>query len=165
MKILWYWIQGFEAQIVFGLILVCVLLLILCIISIIQNLKLKRKYNFFMQGEKNINIEEVLTNNINRIDELSSQYNTLQDYMQDLERVLRKCIRKVDMLRYNPFDEMGGDLCFAIALLDEENSGLILNGIHSRDGSYVYAKAVEKGISQYKLSEEEKKVLNQAMMQ
>ncbi len=52
---------------------------------------------------------------------------------------------------------------FAIALLDSENNGIILNGIHSRSGCYTYAKPVELGVSEYVLSQEELQALNMAV--
>ena len=71
-------------------------------------------------------------------------------------------IQKVGLIRYNPFDEMGGNLCFALALLDGNDNGVVLNGIHSRTGSFTYAKPIEMGVSTYMLSEEELKAVEVA---
>ena len=67
------------------------------------------------------------------------------------------------MVRYNPVDEVGGDLCYAVALLDAGNNGVVLNGIHSRTGSFTYAKPIELGVSPYVLSTEEQQALERAM--
>ena len=60
---------------------------------------------------------------------------------------------------------MGGNLCFALALLDGHDNGVVLNGIHSRTGSFTYAKPIEMGVSTYMLSEEEIKAVEMAKNQ
>ncbi|MBP3628986.1 MAG: DUF4446 family protein, partial [Anaerotignum sp.] len=58
-----------------------------------------------------------------------------------------------------------GNLCFALALLDGYDNGVVLNGIHSRTGSFTYAKPIEMGVSTYMLSEEEIKAVEMAKNQ
>ena len=67
------------------------------------------------------------------------------------------------MIRYSAFKDTGSDLSFTLALLNKENTGVVLNGIYSRDMSNIYAKPVEKGVSTYTLSEEEKQAIEKAM--
>jgi hypothetical protein len=69
----------------------------------------------------------------------------------------------VGVVRYNAIANTGADLSFAIALLDQNNNGFVLNGIYSRDGSYTYAKPIENGQSKYNLSDEEKEALTKAI--
>ena len=64
---------------------------------------------------------------------------------------------------YKAFEDIGSDLSFSIAMLDENNDGLILTGIFGREESTTYVKPVDKGISRYDLSEEELTVLNEAI--
>ena len=65
--------------------------------------------------------------------------------------------------RYNAFKDTGSDLSFTLALLDEKNDGIVLNGIYARDSSNIYAKPIEKGESKYILSNEEKEAINRAI--
>ena len=58
---------------------------------------------------------------------------------------------------------MGGDLSFALTMLDENNTGWILNAMHSREGCYTYVKEIINGESYINLGEEEKKALNKAI--
>ena len=58
---------------------------------------------------------------------------------------------------------MGGSLSFAVALLDYTNSGFILNSVHSREGCYVYMKAVDCGKTDILLGEEEQQALEMAL--
>lgn len=79
-----------------------------------------------------------------------------------MDKTMKSNIQKVGLIRYNPFDEMGGNLCFALALLDGSDNGVVLNGIHSRTGSFTYAKPIELGVSTYMLSDEEIKAVEMA---
>lgn len=75
---------------------------------------------------------------------------------------MKYCTQKVGVVRYNAIEKVGADLSFAIAMLDAEDNGIVLNGIYSRDGSYVYSKPVQNGQSTYQLSDEEKEAIRLA---
>ena len=76
---------------------------------------------------------------------------------------MESCVQKIGIVRYSAFRDTGSDLSFALALLDEKNNGVVLNGIYSREMSNIYAKPVENGESTYTLSEEEKQAINKAI--
>lgn len=76
----------------------------------------------------------------------------------DEEKALH--IQKVGLVRFNPFNEMGGNHSFALALLDGKETGVILTGLHTRERTRVYIKYIKNGKSKYKLSNEEKKALS-----
>ena len=67
------------------------------------------------------------------------------------------------MEKYDAFDDVGGKLSFALALLDKENTGLILNAVHSRDNCFLYLKEIVKGESYVMLSQEEVEALRKAV--
>lgn len=73
-------------------------------------------------------------------------------------------IQRVELLRYNPYGDTGGDQSFSLALLDKEGNGIVLTSLHARSGTRVFAKPIQKrkGIK-YRLSEEEEKVVERAM--
>ncbi len=71
-------------------------------------------------------------------------------------------VQKVGLVRFNPFQETGGDHSFSIALLDGKDTGVILTGLHTRERTRVYAKAIKKGKSEHELSVEEKKAFTKA---
>jgi len=71
-------------------------------------------------------------------------------------------IQKMGLVRFNPFNEIGGDHSFSFAILDGADNGIIVTGLHTRDRSRIYAKPVMKGKSQLELSDEEKKALLKA---
>lgn len=71
-------------------------------------------------------------------------------------------VQKVGLIRFNPFRETGGDHSFSIALLDGKDTGVVLTGLHTRERTRVYAKAINKGKSEHELSNEEKKAFTKA---
>ena len=71
-------------------------------------------------------------------------------------------IQKVGLIRFNPFSEVGGDHSFSLAVLDANDTGIVLTSIHTRDRTRVYAKVIRKAKSQTELSSEEKKALAEA---
>ena len=70
---------------------------------------------------------------------------------------------KIGIVKYDAFPDVGGKLSFALAMLDEGNSGFVLNAIHSREGCYTYVKEIVKGESYIVLGQEEKEALRQAV--
>ncbi len=72
-------------------------------------------------------------------------------------------VQKVGFLRFNPFQDTGGDNSFIIVLLDAQNTGFILSSLYMREGTRLYAKAVERGISRQTLSDEEEKILQETI--
>ncbi|NFP58915.1 DUF4446 family protein, partial [Clostridium botulinum] len=76
-----------------------------------------------------------------------------------IEKRVKALIQKVAIVRYRAFDDVGSDLSYSIAFLDNDNSGVILTSIFGRNESTTYAKPIDKGISRYDLSDEEKQVL------
>ena len=76
-----------------------------------------------------------------------------------LEKEELKHLQKIGMLRFNPFNETGGDNSFTISLLDGNSDGVVLTGLHTREKTRMYAKEIERGTSKHELSKEEKKVI------
>ena len=75
----------------------------------------------------------------------------------------KRHVQKVGIIRFNPFKEIGGDHSFSLAILDGDNSGVIITCLHTRERTRVYMKAIKKGKSELELSSEEKKALEKAI--
>ncbi len=71
-------------------------------------------------------------------------------------------IQRIGLTRFNPFKELGGDHSFSLAILDKNNSGVVITSLHTRDRTRVYMKDIKKGESSSELSVDEKKALSQA---
>lgn len=150
----------------FAVALLLIVMIIIIVLLLVAHLRLKKRIDHFMgsRSEK-YNMEAMLLDYLAKVNSVNDKYGELKSHVDVIDDRLRQCIQKVALIRYNPFNEMGGDLSFVLALLDENNSGVILNTIHGRDASYTYAKPVVSMESIYNLSEEEQNVLKMAAEQ
>ena len=146
---------------IIGLIATSFLFLTLIIILFAKNRKLKNRYNEFMKGSE-VDIETLLRESIERSADIQDSYKYIRDSIDSIQTQLKNCVQKVGIVRYNAVSGVGSDLCFAVALLDEEDTGVVINGIYTRDGSYTYAKEVTLGSSKHILSDEEKEAIKRA---
>lgn len=93
-----------------------------------------------------------------------SKLNNLSDKLTVLDKDSYSHIQKVKLIRYNPFDDVGGDQSFSIALLDNKGEGVVVTSLHNRSGTRVFAKPVTSGkLKQYEFSKEEESVVSEAL--
>ena len=148
--------------IIFAILLI--VLLISYVFLIIKTSNLNKRYKQFMKKLGNgKNIEEDLENYMYRVEKVERQNSELHLICKEMGNQLSGCVQKIGIVRYNAFKDTGSDLSFALALLDEDNTGVVMNGIYSREMSNIYAKPVEKGKSPYTISEEEKLAIDKAI--
>lgn len=83
--------------------------------------------------------------------------------IKNIEDICETTIRKIGVVRFNPFNNMGGNQSFIIAMLDNKNNGFIISSLFVKDGNRVYAKTVKQGKSDYVLSDEEIEAINKAI--
>ena len=83
--------------------------------------------------------------------------------IRSLYRNFEKAFQKIGVVKYDAFSQMGGQLSFSLALLDENDNGFILNSVHSTEGCYTYTKEIKHGECSIELGDEEKKALNIAI--
>jgi hypothetical protein len=121
-----------------------------------------RNYRRLVHGVSAGNLEEIMSMHVGRINEHERRLAGLDGEVAGLDRVLRTAIQHVGLVRFNPFQETGGDQSFAIALLDQHDNGVVLSSLHSRTETRVYAKPIEDGRSRYTLSDEEEQALREA---
>ena len=137
-----------------SLVLILIAFVIIIILFIRQN-TLMNKYRSFMRGRGGKSIEDILRKRIDEIDKLKENDAYISKRLKYLEQSVNRSYQKCGIVKYDAFKEMGGKLSFAYALLNDENSGYIINSIHSREGCYTYIKEIIKGESFIALSEEE----------
>ena len=149
-----------------GIAVMNVLLLILYISNLLSLKKMNKNYKKFMKkiGNGN-NIDEMLRKYIEKVEDVNSKNEEIIKYCNRLDKSISLCIKKIGMVRYSAFKDTGSDLSFALALLNDNNDGVILNGIYSREMSNIYAKQIKNGKSINKLSEEENQALEIALNQ
>ena len=148
--------------IIFAILLI--VLLISYVVLIIKTSNLNKRYKQFMKKLGNgKNIEEDLENYMYRVEKVERQNSELHLICKEMGNQLSGCVQKIGIVRYNAFKDTGSDLSFAVAMLDENNTGVVFNGIYSREMSNIYAKPVENGSSKYTLSSEEKEAIDKAI--
>ena len=145
-----------------GMIIIIVLLFMMVIVLFKAVGRVENKYKKLMRGTSNNNLEEMLLQRLNSIEDAKENSEKALKECEKLEIKMKDCIQKVAIMRYKAFENVGSDLSFSIAMLDDKNDGVILTGIYGRQESTTYAKPIDKGISRYDLSEEELCVLNEA---
>lgn len=149
---------------ILAMAVITILLVIGFIVMISKLTSINKKYkNFLNKLGNGKNIEEDLENYMYRVERVEKQNAEITTYIKNLDEDLTKCIQKVGIVRYNAFKDTGSDLSFALALLDENNDGVVLNGIYSREMSNIYAKPVVNGKSSYTVSEEEQQAIDKAI--
>ena len=112
---------------------------------------------------KGENIQENIKKYSLKVEQVENKNKELEKYCENIENKMENCIQKIGLVRYNAFKDTGSDLSFTLALLDNKNTGIVLNGIYSRETSNIYSKPVEKGTSTYTLSDEEKQAIQKAI--
>jgi len=152
-----------EVYIILALMVVVLITIVIIIITYASLNKLESKYRKLMRGVNNKNLQEMVISYLDRIDEVKEENEVMKQMFNQINGQLKTCVQKTSIIRYKAFENVGSDLSFSIAMLDGKHNGFILTSIYGRNESTTYAKPVDKGISRYDLSQEENKVLEQAM--
>lgn len=160
------WIIDFFSQNSIPLLIAGLALNLLTIIFLIINMvtgsNLKHKYRQLVRGTDGKRIENILFEHINRVEAVHGRLDEMENQLNVFNNRLSFCIQKIGIIRYNAFDDTGSDLSYSIALLDENNDGIIISGIYGRTETVSYAKPVKDGVSNYSLSVEELQALERA---
>lgn len=151
---------------VIGLGVAIVLLLIVLILLIVQirkTSKLAKRLDKFTTGKDGKSLEEDIASLFE-----DNQYlkNTVDTHRKDIRTLFKKAefaYQKMGLVKYDAFSQMGGQLSFCLAMLDENNNGFILNSVHSTEGCYSYTKEIQNGECSLSLGKEEEEALNIAM--
>ena len=138
--------------------------IMIAIISIYYTIKTKKRYEkIAMRLGKGEDITNILKNYISQVNELNEKDNQIIDYCNKINLEESKSIKKIGLVKYDLYNTTKNKLSFALALLNRQNSGIIINSIYGVDNSNVYCKEVIEGKTKDKLSLEEKEALKIAM--
>ncbi|MDB5055705.1 MAG: hypothetical protein JWM44_3755 [Bacilli bacterium] len=133
---------------------------VLLIMTMIRLGKVRSRYNKMINGGHPENIEQLLITMQSGMNQLTAQNETQHTEIEQIKKQMKKMKSHVGVQRYNAFSQEGTDLSFSIAVLDAEQDGVVLTGIHGREQTFIYAKPIEKGQSTYSLSPEEKQIID-----
>lgn len=149
-----------EFMIVFGV------LVLLCLVFLLLSIRLflvERRFNRLMRGASGENLEAVLREAVVSNQAVERHLADMHDLCEKLQGAAAESLQNVGLLRFNAFPDMGGDLSFALALLNTQGNGVVLCSLVGRDDCRIYAKDVVRGKSHYLLSDEEKSAITKAL--
>lgn len=148
------------------------IILLLSILSIIELifiliinskfLRLARTYNKLIKTLEKEDLFDIFTRILTENEDIKNKLNKLKIDLNSLDKEGKAAIKKVGVVRYNAFPDVGSDLSFSIALLDSNDDGIVLSGIYGRNETATFAKPIERGQSKYPLSAEEVQAIERA---
>jgi len=124
---------------------------------------LRKRLEVFFLGRRGKDLEDVLSEQRKRIQEIEQDFKRLRDDVARIDVMAEASIQKVGVVRFNPFEDTGGDQSFAIALLDAEDNGVVISSLFTREGTRIYAKPIVKSESRHHLSHEEREAIRRAI--
>lgn len=148
------------------IIILFIIVIVLAVIVFRQSLRinrLSRKYRLFMKGTDGQSIEKALAVRFHNMDRQEAKTESNSRNIQELLEQQSRVLNKYGIVKYDAFEDVGGKMSFALAMLDKDNTGFVLNAIHSRDNCFLYLKEVVKGESYIMLSKEEIEALQKAV--
>ena len=139
---------------------VLLLLALIGIVILTRRLgRMDRRLKSITRGEDGRSLEALLEAHLDKVHALGHEVDKVKARTSVLEVNGRRAFQRVGLVRYNPFEETGGNQSFALALLDADEDGFIISSLHARQGTRVYAKTLTGGRSEGALSEEEAEAL------
>ena len=142
------------------------LVLVLLILLIVQMTKvsgLKKRLDKFLMGKDGASLEQDIADLFEDNKFLRNNTERNKKDIRTLYKKLESAYQKMGLVKYDAFSQMGGQLSFSLALLDENNDGFILNSVHSTEGCYSYTKEIKNGECAIDLGAEEAEALAMAI--
>jgi len=125
--------------------------------------QLSNHYRRLIGKSKKEDLKEILDGQLVKTNEVAEALAETEKRIHSIESDLPNNLKKVGLVRFNPFPDAGGDQSFSVAFLDRKNNGVVITSLHARSGTRVYSKPVVRGDKgNYELSEEEKKAIEEA---
>jgi|SRR5665648_24696 len=153
-----------------GISALAVLLVIAFLINVSLYRKLNKRMKHFESSSKTLqtfmsghDLDTILSDCTKRLDQLEQAFTKNDTRLSQLQLKTQVGVDRAELLRFRAFENVGSDLSFALALLNQEGNGVVLSSIHNREESRLYAKPIAQGLSTYSLTGEEKEVIERAM--
>jgi hypothetical protein len=154
---------GIDPGIIIILLMVSTIGLIIVVMHLHSRInQMNVRHRHFMKGEDGKSLEKGFIRRFSQVEDLLNSQHELADDMKLIDSRVGRTLYKYGIVKYDAFDDVGGKLSFALAMLDGNNTGFVLNAIHSKDNCFLYIKEVVAGESYIMLSNEEMKALQAA---
>jgi hypothetical protein len=146
-----------------GLTALVVVLAVVVAILLRRVSRLSLRLDGLTRGSDEGSLEGVLEAHLGRVHDVIRDLEQVEARTAILERDIQASLGRVGLVRYNPFQDTGGNQSFALAILDAHGDGFVISSLHSRSSTRVYAKAVGGGRAEATLSDEETEALGRAL--
>lgn len=151
---------GILISIIGGVLLVS---LILNIVNLCSISRMKKTYRKFMKGKNAKSLENEIMGLFEDNKFIKASVEKNKKDIRTLYKKMESTLQKVGIIRYDAFQQMGGNLSFCLCVLDEQNNGFLLNSVHSTEGCYSYTKVILEGKCKIDLGKEEQQALEMAI--
>ena len=132
------------------------------LLSAFWMIRTEKRLKKFFTGKKAKDLEENIFALEDSITKLKSAKEKIERELAEINKKLKKSIRGLETIRFNPFPDQGSNQSFAVGMLDEEGDGVVFSSLYSRERMSIFAKPIKGGTSLYELSTEEKEALVKA---
>ncbi|MBP9802855.1 MAG: DUF4446 family protein [Candidatus Pacebacteria bacterium] len=139
-----------------------ILIFIVLLCNIFWIVKTEKRLKRFFIGKKAKDLEDTLIHLEDEVKNLILSKNKIEAELAIVNQKLKKSIRGLETIRFNPFPDQGGNQSFAISMQNEEGDGVVISSLYARERMSVFAKPIKKGSSTYELTDEEREVINKA---
>lgn len=149
------------------LFIMAIILFIFCIVIIVLSVelcKLKKRFIRFCGGKGAKSLEQEIGTMFEENKAIKELSDKNKKDIRLIYHTLESTFQKMGLERYDAFPQMGGNLSFSLALLNEKDNGFIINSVHGTDGCYTYSKEIKGGHSEIALGVEEQKALSKALL-
>lgn len=145
------------------MILVLLIVMIILIVQISKVKKLNRRLDKFLLGKDGKSLEKDIIDLFEDNQLIKNNAERNKKDIRILYKNMESAYQKMGLVKYDAFSQMGGQLSFCLALLNENNNGFIINSVHSTEGCYSYTKEIKNGQSDISLGKEEAEAMAIAM--
>jgi hypothetical protein len=151
-----------QTDLLYGFFALSIILFFAIVWLAIKLIRMERlRKEFFASGLKK-DLEQILIDQNRSLSKINQDLKVQDESLNQLYKINENNFQKIGFVRFNPFDDAGGNISFAIALLNAHNDGLVISSLHGREGNRVYSKTIKNGKSESKLTEEELKAIKDA---
>lgn len=124
-----------------------------------------KKFHFLLKKGEDKELREILLNIAEDTKKLAENLDNLEVRFSENEKKELKHLQRCEVVRFQAFENMGGNQSFALALIDATGHGAVISSIFGREEARVYCKPIIDGSSEYQLTEEEEEALKLAMVE
>ena len=151
------------AQNMIGVFLSIIALNVLLIVLFLGAHFTLKKYQNLLKRAEGKDLEPLLLELLEKTNEVFHKQQQIDDRLTQNQILAERHLQNWSLVRFQAFENTGGDQSFAFAMLDALGDGVVMSSIFGREEARVYCKPVQKGSSNYPLSDEEKEAIDKAI--